>query len=148
MKPVFSRAFINLAKMGRTDWRSVVLTFLLVKFLVLLLGLAGVVAVVPSTLSEHLPFHISDADKTIVFPVVEATAYVFGLWLACKKILRRPFLSLISTDMTLDIRRCLLGAALYTARQCAQFHGYFAFLFDAGWHLAGSIRSLRVATSQ
>jgi membrane protease YdiL (CAAX protease family) len=123
MKPesVFSRAFINLAKMGRTDWRSVVLTFLLVKFLVLLLGLAGVVAVVPSTLSEHLPFHISDADKTIVFPVVEATAYVFGLWLACKKILRRPFLSLISTDMTLDIRRCLLGAALYLLASVLSF---------------------------
>lgn len=61
---------------------------------------------------EHRLFRIPDADKIDVYEVVEAAAYIFGLWLACKQILRRPFRSLISTDMTFDIRRCLLGAAL------------------------------------
>jgi uncharacterized protein len=58
-------------------------------------------------------FHIPDADKTVVFGVVEAAVGIFVLWLACEKILQRPFRSLISTDVTFDVRRCLLGAALY-----------------------------------
>jgi uncharacterized protein len=122
MKPEnsFSRAFIDLAKMGRTDWRSVALTFLLVKFLSIVIGLMSVIAVVSPIFSEHGLFHILNADS-VVIRVVNPAAYVFGLWLACKKILRRPFLSLISTDMTFDIRRCLLGAALYLLASVLSF---------------------------
>jgi membrane protease YdiL (CAAX protease family) len=113
MKPEsnFSRVFIDLAKIGRTDWRSVALTILLVQFLLLISG----IPVFSLIFVAHRLFHISDADKTVVFDVADAAARTFGLWLACKKILRRPFRSLISTDMTFDIRRCLLGAALYLA---------------------------------
>jgi uncharacterized protein len=117
----FSRAFIDLAKMGRTDWQSVVLTFLLVQFMVLLFSVTSAIAVNPSIPSGHRPFHISDADKTIVFPLVESAGYIFGLWLACKNILRRPFRSLISTDLTFDARRFLRGAALYIGANAISF---------------------------
>jgi len=108
----FSRAFVDLAKMGRTDWRSIALTILLVKFLSVLFVVVSVTVMLSPTLSEHRLFHIPNADK-IVFDAMEATACILGFWLACKKILRRPFRSLISTDMTFKIRRCLMGAALY-----------------------------------
>jgi uncharacterized protein len=123
MKPEnnFSRAFIDLAKMGRTDWRSVALTYLLVKLLTLLFSLGSVIAVASPIFSERRLFHIPDAEKVIVYGVVEAAAGIFGLWLACKKILKRSFRSLISTEMTFDIRRCLLGAVLYLAANAVSF---------------------------
>jgi uncharacterized protein len=113
LKHNFSHTFIDLARIGRTDWRGVALTFLLIKFLTFMLSLIGLVAMDSPISVQHWLFHIPGADKIDVYKVVEAAACTFGLWLACKKILRRPFLSLISTDMTFDIRRCLLGAALY-----------------------------------
>ncbi len=115
MKPEnkFSRAFIDLAKMGRTDWQSVVLTILLVKFLAFVFEMSSLLALDSPIFPEHRILHIPNADKIAVYDVVEASTCVFGLWLSCKKILRRPFWSLISTNMTFDIRRCLLGAALY-----------------------------------
>ncbi|MEQ5840687.1 CPBP family glutamic-type intramembrane protease [Paraburkholderia acidicola] len=123
MKPEndFSRAFINLANMGRIDWRSVILTYLLVKFLSFLFTLTSAIVVTSPIFSEHRLFHIPVADRTPIFRVVDAAAYIFGFWLACKKILRRPFLSLISTDLTFDIRRCLRGAALYLAANAISF---------------------------
>jgi uncharacterized protein len=112
----FSHAFIDLAKIGRTDWRSVALTvlcvalsFLLVEFLV---NLIGAIMVLLQLFFAGRIFHIPDADLTVVFHAADAAACIFGLWLACKKIMRRPFRSLISTDMAFDIRRCFLGAAL------------------------------------
>ncbi|MFM0286492.1 CPBP family intramembrane glutamic endopeptidase [Paraburkholderia megapolitana] len=117
----FPRAFIDLAEAGRTNWQSVVLTCLLVQFVVLLFSVTGAIAVAPSVPSGHRPFLISDTDKTVVFPLVEATGYIFGLWLACKKILRRPFRSLVSTDMTFDARRFLCGAVLYFAANVISF---------------------------
>jgi len=106
----FSPAFIDLAQIGRTDWRSVALTILLIEFLKIL---TCVIAAFPLIFLAHRIFHISYADKLIVYDLAEAAAYISGLRLAFKKIVRRPFRSLISTDMTFDIRRCLLGAALY-----------------------------------
>jgi uncharacterized protein len=131
----FSRAFIDLAKMGQTGWRSVDLTFLLVQFVVLVFGLAGVIAVSSFIPSGHRPFPISDVDKTIVFPLVDAIGYIFGLWLACKKILRRPFRSLVSTDMKFDARRFLRGAALYLAAHAISFAtiSLFASLRYGAW---------------
>lgn len=115
MKPEnnFSFAFIDLARMGRTDWRTVALTILLVKFLSILFVMISLIVAVSPTFFKHPLFHIPDADRTVIFELAEAAASIFGFWLACKKFLRRPFRSLISTDMTFDIRRCLLGAALY-----------------------------------
>ena len=43
----FSCAFIDLARLGRTDWRSVALTILLFKFLTILLSLIGAVLPYP-----------------------------------------------------------------------------------------------------
>jgi membrane protease YdiL (CAAX protease family) len=118
MKPEnnLSRAFIDLAKMGRTDWRSVALTILLVKFLSILffvISIVSVIAVAPPTFFRHPLFLILDADKIDIFGGLGAAASIFGFWLACKKVLRRPFRSLISADMTFEVRRCFLGAALY-----------------------------------
>jgi uncharacterized protein len=123
MKPEneFSRAFINLVKMGRIDWRSVLLTLLLVKFLSFLFTVTSAIIVTSPVFSEHRLFHIPVPVRVPTFELADSAAYIFGLWLACKKILRRPFLSLISTDMTFDIRRCLLGAALYLAANVISF---------------------------
>jgi membrane protease YdiL (CAAX protease family) len=110
-----SRAFIDLSKIGRTDWRSVALTFLLVKFLALLFSVACVIAVMFPIFSAHRLFYIPIAVRTPIYVAVEATGDIFGLWLGCKFIMRRPFRSLISTNMTFDVRRCLLGAVLYLA---------------------------------
>jgi len=115
MKPEnnLSRDFIGLAEMGQTDWRSVALTILLVKFLSILIVMISLIVAISPTFFKHPFFHIPVADRTIVLKLAEAAASISGFWLACKKILRRPFRSLISTDMTFNIRRCLLGAALY-----------------------------------
>jgi membrane protease YdiL (CAAX protease family) len=115
MKPEnnISRNFIDLANMGRTDWQRVALTILLVKFLSILFVMISLIVAVSPTFFKHPFFHIPNAVRTVVLELAEAAASIFGFWLACKKILRRPFRSLISTDMTFHIRRCLLGAALY-----------------------------------
>lgn len=106
-------AFIDLARLGRTGWRRDASAFLLVKFIILVFSLSSLIPVNSAIFSEHRFFPTIDAERNLVFELVEALACVFGLWLACKRILRRPFRSLISVDMTFDIRRCLLGAALY-----------------------------------
>lgn len=110
-KNKFPRAFIDLAKIGRTNWRSIGLTLLLLAFLKILLTLSALVVLLSPT--EYRIFHIPHAYKIVVPGMVESTAYISGLWISCKTILRRPFRSLISTEMTFDIRRCFLGAALY-----------------------------------
>jgi uncharacterized protein len=101
--------FIELARMGRTDWRSVALTIFVVQFLNFTITTISVIGVVSPNFSENRLFHIV---VTVLFDVAQAGAYIFGIWFACKKILKRPFLSLISTDMRFNIRRCFLGAAL------------------------------------
>jgi membrane protease YdiL (CAAX protease family) len=110
----FSRSFVDLARMGRTDWRSIALTLLLVKSLSFLFVVISVIVVVSPSLFQHTLSHIPGADK-IMFDALEATACILGFWLACKKVLQRPFRSLISSDMTFKIQRCLIGAALYLA---------------------------------
>lgn len=104
-----SRAFIDLSQMGRTDWRSITQAVLL----------AGVLYAIANLLSALLEIcfaqrhvYFSELGKTAARPVAIALFIIFGLRLICKKILRRPFRSLISTDMTFDIGRCFLGAAL------------------------------------
>jgi uncharacterized protein len=104
---------MDLAKMGRTDWRSVALTILLIKFLTILFDMSSLLVLDSPIFPGHQILHVPSADKLFVYDAGEAAAYVFGLWLSCKKIMRRPFWSLISTNMTFHIRRCLLGAALY-----------------------------------
>ena len=137
MKPEnnFPRAFIDLARLGRTDWRSIGLTFLLVKFLAIFFSLVSVVALALPIFSEHRLLHIPDTDKVPVYAAAEAAASVFGFWLACRKILRRPFRSLISVDMTFNIRRCFLGGALYLAANVVSFLAVaiFALMRTGAW---------------
>jgi uncharacterized protein len=105
------RAFIDLAKIGRTGWRRDVLTFLLIQLITVALTLAHLV--IWTSFPEHRLLRFASPDEFWIAAVVEHAAELFGLWLACRKILRRPFRSLISVDMTFIVRRCLLGAALY-----------------------------------
>jgi uncharacterized protein len=121
MEGDFLRTFINLAEMGRIDWRSVVLTFLLVYSLSLLFSATSAIVVTSPAFLEHGILYIPALLRKPIFEVVDSIAYIFGLWLACKKIMKRPFRSLISTDMTFDIRRCFLGAALYFAANAISF---------------------------
>jgi len=113
MKPEidFSQAFIDLAKMGRTGWRAAAVTILLIAFLSILSTLVTLIFTGWSVYFKH--FHIVDVANAIVSGGANPVVCVFGFWLACKRILRRPFLSLISTDLTFSVRRSLLGAALY-----------------------------------
>jgi uncharacterized protein len=106
-----SRAFIDLAKMGRSGWRTVALTILLIAFLSILSTLVTLIFTGWSVYFKD--FRIVDAGNAIVSGAANPLVCVFGFWLACKRILRRPFRSLISTDLTFSARRCLLGAALF-----------------------------------
>jgi uncharacterized protein len=121
MEGFILRMFINLAEIGRSDWRSVVLTFLLVRSINLLFAATSAIVVTSSTFLEHGILYIPSSLRKTIFEVVDAIGYIFGLWLACKKIMKRPFRSPISTDMTFDIRRCFLGAALYFAANAISF---------------------------
>jgi membrane protease YdiL (CAAX protease family) len=103
------RAFIDLAEMGRTDWRSIALTIVLVVSLSIP---ANLTAALVQIVFLHRFVSISDVFKAAVFHVAIVVACILALRLICRKILRRPFRSLISTDLTFKIRRCLLGAAL------------------------------------
>lgn len=155
MKPGknFSRAFIDLAEMGRTDWRSVALTILLVASLSIPSNLIGALLQI---FFAHRLVRIPDAVKAGVFHLSIAVAYIFALRLICRKILRRPFRSLISTNLTFDIRRCLLGAALCFPANAVSLAVFLFFFWmrtgtvlirhfewpHAGAHLEASIQML------
>ncbi|KFG94226.1 hypothetical protein GQ56_0127340 [Burkholderia paludis] len=106
-----SRAFIDLAKTGRRGWQAAVLTILLV----VLLSVLGTSLMLTFTgwsiYLKHV--HLADVGTTVVSGAANPLVCIFGLWLACKIILKRPFLSLVSTDLTFSVRRCFVGAALY-----------------------------------
>lgn len=107
----FSRAFIDLARMGRTDWRAAVLTVALIAFLSVISNLPVLLFTGGSLYFRNYP--IANAVKDIAHAATNPIVSIFAFWLACRKILRRPFRSLISIDRTFSFRRCLLGAALY-----------------------------------
>ncbi len=131
IKDSFPHSFIDLAKMGRTDWRSVALTILsfalvmlLVKFL---MNVIAAIAVLLQLVVAGRLMHAWDAEVTVVLKMAAAAGYIFGFQCICKKILRRPFRSLISTDMTFDIRRCLLGAALCLPANAVSLSAFWLF---------------------
>lgn len=115
MKPEngFPCSFIDLARLGAGNWRRDALTVLMLKLLEVLFLLTTAIALGWSVLSQHMLSTVLGSVKASALNLFDPIAGTFGLWLACKTLLQRPFRSLISIDMTFDIRRCLLGAALY-----------------------------------
>jgi len=103
-------AFIDLAKLGRTDWWTTVLTLLVIAFISILSTLSVLAFTGWSVYITH--FNAAAQAKGLLFSG-GTFAGVLGLWIACRFILRRPFRSLISVDLTFSVRRCLFGAALF-----------------------------------
>ncbi|HHX4056737.1 CPBP family intramembrane glutamic endopeptidase [Streptomyces noursei] len=109
-KDDITRAFIDLAKLGRTDWRATASTILL-SALVSIIGTLGILMFSGWTLY----FKNFDAARAAIslYTNTASTTGIIGFWLACKIVLRRPYLSLISVDLRFKLRRCLFGAVLY-----------------------------------
>jgi uncharacterized protein len=103
--------FIDLAKLGRTDWRACALTILLIASISIFSTLSVLAFASWSLYFKN--FHIVDAVKSVFFAAANPICGILGFWLACRMILRRPFLSLVSADLRFSYRRCLLGAALF-----------------------------------
>ncbi|RKE23926.1 CAAX prenyl protease-like protein [Paraburkholderia sp. BL23I1N1] len=134
MKPEkdFPHAFIDLAKLGRTDWQAIALTILILACVIAVSTLGALLLPIPgmpayrSLYFEH--FSILAAFNSLLLDAGSPVG-VFGFWLACKFALRRPFRSLISIDLKFRVRRFLLGAALY---QLAFMVGVAAMWLYAG----------------
>lgn len=110
MKPKSEYSFIDNARMGRTDWWAAVLTLLLVAFISILSNF--IVLIFSGWSLYHNNFRIVDLYTSTASGVMSPVG-IFGFWLACKTILRRPFLSLASVDLRFSVRRCLFGAGIF-----------------------------------
>jgi uncharacterized protein len=106
-----SYSFIDLSRLGRTEWWASVLTVLFIAIVGILLNLGFGIALGGSIYMRNL--HFATVIGNGVPGATDAIVAILGFWLACKFVLLRPFSSLISTDLKFRIRRCLFGAALY-----------------------------------
>jgi len=100
-------AFIDLARLGRTDWRSGVKALLLIVGWQLLVGIpAGLVLYI---WGGALP----DGFMEVAVLASVTAAWLLGLRSAARRGHRRPLLSLVSVDLRLDVRRIGLGAVFW-----------------------------------
>ncbi|MEK7891110.1 CPBP family glutamic-type intramembrane protease [Burkholderia contaminans] len=106
-----SHSFIDLAELGRTDWWAPVLTVLLLAVIGSFFSFVAGITLGGSLYLKTV--RIATIGVDILSGATNKVFAIFGFWLACQYILRRPFRSLISADLTFRIRRCLFGAALY-----------------------------------
>lgn len=105
-------AFIDLARLGRTDWRSTGKALLkIVGWQVLMVAVAAGGGFLAERL--HLPVRFDNAYVEIVLLALTTAAWYAGLYGAVVRSQRRPFLSLLSTDLRLDWRRVGLGGLLW-----------------------------------
>ncbi|MBB2984569.1 CPBP family intramembrane glutamic endopeptidase [Paraburkholderia tropica] len=112
----FARAFVDLAKLGRTDWRALALTILILALLSAVGTLGSLMLPIPGMQAyRNLYLHHFSLALAVQNILTDAggPVGVLGFWLACKFILRRPFASLISVDLKFSAKRFLLGAAIY-----------------------------------
>jgi len=113
-----ARAFIDLARLGRTDWRALALTILILVCLGVVANLGALILPIPGMQAfRNLYFHhfsFSLAAQNLL-TTAGGPVGVLGFWLACKFVLRRPFASLISADLRFSVKRFLLGGGLYLA---------------------------------
>lgn len=105
-------SFIDLARLGRTDWRSTGKAFLkIVGWQVLTIGIGVGLGFLAQRL--HLPASVDQSYLEVVLLALTTGAWYVGLHGAVVKSQGRPFLSLLSTDLRLDWRRVGLGGGLW-----------------------------------
>lgn len=107
-------AFIDLARLGRTDWRSNA------KALLKILGSQALViaaAVGAGLIVQQTTYKLRmDAPIVQVLALALSTAaWYVGLYSAVVRTQGRPFLSLLATDRQIDLRRVGLGTLLWFA---------------------------------
>jgi membrane protease YdiL (CAAX protease family) len=107
-------AFIDLARLGRTDWRSTGKGFLKIIGWQLLLVALGVGLSVAGD-RFGLPVRLDDPFLQVALLALTTGAWFLGLRGAVVVSQGRPFVSLLSTDLRLDWRRVGLGGALWAA---------------------------------
>jgi membrane protease YdiL (CAAX protease family) len=123
-------AFIDLARLGRTDWRSGGNAFLQ------LLGWQIVVAI-PVGVALYFKGHaLPDGFFEVVVLATATLGWMLGLRGVARKAHRRPLLSLVSVDGRLDLRRIALGAGLWLVAYIAVTAAGAAFYALA--HRAGA----------
>lgn len=116
LKNDFAYAFIDLARLGRTDSRAFVLTILILACLSAVGTFAALLLPIPGMQAyRSLYFHHFSVGLGIQNVLTDAgnPIGILGFWLACKLVLRRPFGSLISIDLSFSVKRFLFGAALF-----------------------------------
>ncbi|MBB2984568.1 CPBP family glutamic-type intramembrane protease [Paraburkholderia tropica] len=105
-----SYSFIDLTKLGRTNWWVPVLTLLVIA----LISILSTLTVLAFTGWSVYLSHFSAAAQIKGLLTSGGTLIgALGFWVSCKYVMRRPFRSLISVDLTFSVRRCLFGAALF-----------------------------------
>ncbi|MEK7891111.1 CPBP family intramembrane glutamic endopeptidase [Burkholderia contaminans] len=117
-KSHFARDFIDLARLGRTDWRSLTLTILIFTLLIFAATFGALLLPIPGMqVFRNLYLHHFSLNIAIqnFLTAAGGPVGVAGFWVTCKFVLRRPFASLISVDLRFSIKRFLLGAGLYLA---------------------------------
>jgi membrane protease YdiL (CAAX protease family) len=102
-------AFIDLARLGRTDWWSGLKGFLRLIGWQVLAGILLCALLCPGRIA--LPKAIED----VVVLVLATGAWFIGLRGAVRKSQRRPLLSLVSTDLRFRVSRVGLGIVLWLA---------------------------------
>jgi membrane protease YdiL (CAAX protease family) len=110
MKPETEYSFIDLAATGRTDWWATALTILLIASMSVLSTLGVLMFSGWALYFNH--FSAAAAVKSVVTSAATPLG-LLAFWIACRTIWRRPFLSLVSVDLTFSVRRCVFGAALF-----------------------------------
>jgi membrane protease YdiL (CAAX protease family) len=116
-------AFIDLARLGRTDWRSGGNAFLQ------LLGWQIVVALPVGVALYVKGDALPDGFFDVVVLATATLGWILGLRGVARKAHRRPLLSLVSIDGRLDLRRIALGAGFWVLAYIAVTAG------DAAFHL-------------
>jgi len=114
----FARAFIELARLGRTDWRALALTVVILGFVGVVANLGALILPIPGMQAFrdlyflHFSFNLAIQN---LLTTAGGPVGVLGFWIVCRFVLRRPFASLISVDLRFSVKRFSLGAGLYFA---------------------------------
>lgn len=100
-------AFIDLARLGRTDWLSGV------KALLRIIGWQVVVGIPAGVVLFIWGRALPDGFMEVAVLAAVTAAWLLGLRSAARNAHGRPLLSLVSLDLRLDVRRIGLGAVFW-----------------------------------
>lgn len=136
-------AFIDLARLGRTDWRSTGKAVLKILGWQVLM-IAAVAAAALGARQTKYQVRPDDPIVQVLALALTTAAWYVGLYGAVVKSQGRPFLSLLAIDRQLDLRRVGLGVLLWFASwvPAAALAGIF---FDLAGPAAPETDSLELA---